>query len=119
LPHLEELRQTIEASQFAIRGSDRSQRRRPERRYHPAEKRGQSPRSVSVTASIGAAELSPWLPQLDDVMKAADQALYQAKDAGRNRVEQWSPVAASRLRPVTMKRRVRTRDSTDVEKQAQ
>jgi diguanylate cyclase (GGDEF)-like protein len=104
LPHLEELRQTIEASQFAIRGPDRSQRRRPERRYHPSEKRGQTPRSVSVTASIGVAELSPWLPQLDDVMKAADLALYQAKDAGRNRVEMWSPVAASRLRPVTMKR---------------
>lgn len=39
---------------------------------------------VTVTASFGVAELDPERLDLDDMLNRADQALYQAKDAGRN-----------------------------------
>jgi PleD family two-component response regulator len=38
-----------------------------------------------VTASIGLAEHRPG-PEADDVLVAADRALYRAKAAGRNQV---------------------------------
>lgn len=41
---------------------------------------------VKVTISIGVAELSPDIQMTDQLMKAADQALYEAKRDGRNRV---------------------------------
>lgn len=41
---------------------------------------------VSVTISIGAAERSEALKQTEQVLKAADDALYRAKKAGRNQV---------------------------------
>jgi diguanylate cyclase (GGDEF)-like protein len=37
-----------------------------------------------VTMSFGVAERSPNMAKLDDLIKCADQALYEAKDAGRN-----------------------------------
>lgn len=42
--------------------------------------------AVSVTISAGLAEPDPGRVGPEDVMKAADQALYKAKEAGRNRV---------------------------------
>jgi diguanylate cyclase (GGDEF)-like protein len=44
-------------------------------------------KSVSVTVSIGVAEPTDDKPEPELVMKAADKALYRAKDKGRNRVE--------------------------------
>lgn len=41
-------------------------------------------RQVDVTLSIGVAQLQPGWDERD-IMKAADEALYEAKDAGRNR----------------------------------
>jgi len=41
---------------------------------------------VSTTISIGAAELSLGLPTPDHLLQLADEALYRAKHAGRNRV---------------------------------
>jgi len=95
-PHIEAVRREIEQTRFIIRGPDRSRRRRPERRYHPAERRGTPPRAISVTASIGAAQSDPQLTSLNDVINAADQALYRAKGAGKNRVEIWNRISASR-----------------------
>jgi diguanylate cyclase (GGDEF)-like protein len=46
--------------------------------------------SFKVTASIGVAEASVGMADLDFLMRAADQALYQAKANGRNRIERWS-----------------------------
>jgi diguanylate cyclase (GGDEF)-like protein len=102
LPHLEAVRLTIEQTRFVIRGPDRSRRRRPERRYHAAERRGAPSRTISVTVSIGAAQSGPKLATLNDVMNAADQALYRAKGAGKNRVEVW---AGSRKRATPVGRR--------------
>ncbi len=42
--------------------------------------------TVSVSVSIGVAGLRPGLPDLGSLIDQADQALYQAKQAGRNRV---------------------------------
>jgi len=79
-PHLESLRVAVEDSRFVIR-------RRPRPRRKPKKtgvKRGAT--AVSVTISIGVAEGDRTTPA-DDVIKRADQALYRAKQNGRNRIE--------------------------------
>lgn len=43
-------------------------------------------REVQVTISLGAAERSPGMERPHELLKAADAALYRAKDQGRNRV---------------------------------
>jgi diguanylate cyclase (GGDEF)-like protein len=50
-----------------------------------------------VTASIGIATASVSMSGIDVLMRAADQALYQAKVQGRNCVVQWSPPEAPKL----------------------
>lgn len=53
-------------------------------------------RSLSVTVSIGCAmRSSPDDDSVDALMNRADQALYRAKNAGRNRVEQSAAGAGS------------------------
>jgi len=44
-------------------------------------------RPIPFTVSIGVATRAPGESNLDAIMKRADQALYKAKDGGRNRVE--------------------------------
>ena len=41
---------------------------------------------IGITASIGVAEASPAMDNIAALMKAADEVLYRAKNAGRNRV---------------------------------
>ena len=41
-------------------------------------------KTFAVTLSIGIAEARPWMQNFADLMKTADQALYAAKQAGRN-----------------------------------
>ncbi len=43
-------------------------------------------RSISVTVSIGVASRKASTPNLDELVIAADRALYAAKDAGRDRI---------------------------------
>ncbi|WP_223967715.1 sensor domain-containing diguanylate cyclase [Bradyrhizobium sp. RD5-C2] len=54
-------------------------------------------RPVSFTVSIGVAEAITSMPGIDALMKAADAALYQAKERGRNRVECWALPAPPKL----------------------
>jgi diguanylate cyclase (GGDEF)-like protein len=50
-----------------------------------------------VTASIGIAAASVSMSGIDALMRAADQALYQAKAKGRNCVVPWSPPEPPKL----------------------
>ena len=43
-------------------------------------------KEIALTASIGVAQLQPGEDDLDQIVRRADQAMYRAKQAGRNRV---------------------------------
>jgi diguanylate cyclase (GGDEF)-like protein len=77
--HLENLRQSIQTAQFALRGKNR-----PKKPPKKSKKMKSPPNTVSVTISIGVAEPDKKHPRPVSVMKAADQALYSAKKRGRN-----------------------------------
>jgi diguanylate cyclase (GGDEF)-like protein/PAS domain S-box-containing protein len=47
-------------------------------------------KTISITVSAGVAAMDEGVTIIDALMKRADQALYGAKSAGRNRVERWS-----------------------------
>ena len=81
VPHLEALRKRIETTGFALRGPDRPRRRpdAPRVTTRPVQR-------VSVSVSIGAAATNGGEDRPEDVLDAADAALYRAKDAGRNRL---------------------------------
>src|SRR5205809_2488737 len=80
LPHLEELRETVETSHFTMR-----RRFRP--RVKPKNDKGRKTRpGITITVSIGVAERNHRNESPDQVVQAADKALYRAKEAGRNRV---------------------------------
>jgi diguanylate cyclase (GGDEF)-like protein len=66
LPHLEDLRGKIANRTFSRRGKNTS------------------PKRLSVTISIGVAEKNKKYVTADKVIKAADEALYRAKENGRN-----------------------------------
>jgi GGDEF domain-containing protein len=81
--HLEALRGAIEAYKIALRAPNRPDKPEPSTRRRGSYR---EIKSVSVTISIGVAERSAKLATPDDVIKAADKALYRAKSKGRNRV---------------------------------
>jgi diguanylate cyclase (GGDEF)-like protein len=88
----EEVRLRIEQDHFVVRGPDRSTRKREDRRARSKSSgRHSSAVKTGVTVSIGVAEsnLRTLAPQ--EVIEAADKALYQAKQAGRNRVQCFQP----------------------------
>ena len=103
LDHLEKLRSDIEASTLRLRGPDRRQEARgPDRRNQRPRGRAQTAHAIrqlsrvaqtpssselSVTASIGVATSKGGNPSAEEVIQAADEALYRAKAAGRNRIE--------------------------------
>jgi diguanylate cyclase (GGDEF)-like protein len=50
-----------------------------------------------LTISVGIAAATASMSGTDALLRAADQALYQAKSGGRNRLAHWSPPPAPRL----------------------
>ncbi|MFI5166233.1 MAG: diguanylate cyclase [Thermoanaerobaculales bacterium] len=80
-PLLETLREEVAAASFTLRGEDRP-KRKPKEPRRPARQPGQ----IAVTISIGAAEGGSLPSRAEAVLKTADEALYRAKQAGRNRV---------------------------------
>ena len=122
--HLEMLRKVIEVSSFRLRGTDRRAIRSAEKtsdrrvagesdRRRPAKKKiasnsvlSQPPDGLSVTVSIGVAEPGTRYRQPEQVINAADQALYRAKQRGRNRVEMAStaPLRLERTKRVKASR---------------
>lgn len=99
--HLELLRMNIESSSFRIRtGQERRKAQResdrPDKdrrtaaarktRKRPVPATDPEPGAVSMTVSIGMAESQPRL-RAEEVIEQADQALYRAKQGGRNRIE--------------------------------
>jgi diguanylate cyclase (GGDEF)-like protein len=53
---------------------------------------------IACTISAGVAVCDGDAPGLDGLMKRADQALYAAKAAGRDRVERWRPALGGEVR---------------------
>lgn len=82
--HLEALRRSVAETPFEVRSPSRPNKkpRKPRRTSGGASKS----KALRVTVSIGLAERNARNSQPDDVMKAADKALYRSKKAGRNRV---------------------------------
>jgi diguanylate cyclase len=52
-------------------------------------------KDISIKISIGVSELSGNMENVDSILNRADQALYLAKNAGRNRVEKLSRAGSS------------------------
>lgn len=101
--HLEELRIIVANSVFRVRGQfeRRKETRGPDRRGGTRTRKTPDPRQRklqfpdlerSVTISIGVAEPTATTKNAEDVINAADQALYRAKEAGRNRVETMTAI---------------------------
>jgi diguanylate cyclase (GGDEF)-like protein len=85
LPHLEGLRKSIEQYRMAMRGD-----KRPRQSEVGAKQRRDSldttQKFLSVTVSIGVSHPDERLRTPAQVIRAADEALYRAKQGGRNRV---------------------------------
>jgi diguanylate cyclase (GGDEF)-like protein len=80
IPHLEKLRKRVEQTRFLVRGSNRSGKRLEKSKGMRVFRR-----RAKVTLSIGVAERNEKYTSPEQVLMAADKALYRAKKAGRNR----------------------------------
>ncbi len=81
LPHLEVVRQAVESYRLQLRDPAS----RPGSHQQGRQRRGSAKTAtVSVTVSMGVAERGSEQRNPEEVIKAADQALYGAKSAGRN-----------------------------------
>jgi diguanylate cyclase (GGDEF)-like protein len=78
---LEQARAAVAATRFTVRRRVRPRKKPPKPKAH----RGQ-PRET-ITVSMGLADADRRHGSAEDVISAADQALYRAKQNGRNRIE--------------------------------
>jgi GGDEF domain-containing protein len=84
LPHLEALRASIEGYRMAVRAPGR-----PKSGDEGKKRRGDqsaTDKFLQVTVSIGASARSAHVTTPAQVIRAADEALYRAKQSGRNKV---------------------------------
>lgn len=81
LPYLERYRRQVATNGFVVRGKHRK-KSGPESRKTPPNRKN----AVQVTVSIGLAGPKKGATDPVRVLKLADQALYRAKNAGRNRI---------------------------------
>ena len=84
LPHLEALRASIEGYRMAVRALNR-----PKSGEEGKKRRGDlsaTDKFLQVTVSIGASARSAHVTTPAQVIRAADEALYRAKQSGRNKV---------------------------------
>ena len=83
LPQIESVRARVEAYRMAVRSGDRPKDAEAGTRMRSL----RSPeKTLSVAVSIGVAEADSAHATPAEVLRAADKALYRAKQAGRNRV---------------------------------
>jgi len=86
-PHLSNLREKIDGTRMVLRNQSKTtnikNKKKPQKQTIPWQE-------VHVTISIGVAERSKSLIEATDVIKGADQALYHAKEKGRNRISQYA-----------------------------
>jgi GGDEF domain-containing protein len=85
--HLDDVRKSIQDYEMVIRAKQRPED--PGKQRNKLRKRGSyrnASKKVSVTISIGAANRIERGESPEDVLKRADQVLYKAKKAGRNKV---------------------------------
>lgn len=80
---LEELRKRIDDARFTLRRRDRPEKP-PPKETRSGQKRKHTP--LSVTVSLGLAGRNGAKRSPEEVLKAADKALYSAKRNGRNRI---------------------------------
>ncbi len=81
---LEKVRAAIAARRFALRAPDR-----PRKKPDSPHKSSRPPRLISVSVSIGFAGPTARTVDSSSVLRAADRALYRAKNMGRNRVVRY------------------------------
>jgi diguanylate cyclase (GGDEF)-like protein len=81
LPHLEDLCETISRASFVVRG-----RKRPKQKPADQKGKGSGNAGLQVTVSIGVATRNDKNTTPEQLIKAADRALYKAKKGGRNQV---------------------------------
>ncbi len=86
---LETVCKAIADRRFAIRSSDR-----PRKKPDPPRKSSRPPKLISVSVSIGFAGPSARNSGSNAVLRAADRALYRAKNKGRNRVVRYGARSA-------------------------
>ena len=118
VPHLDSLRIAIEEAKFRVRSTPERRsnlrdggRRKEDKKATEARSRSAARKlsaesatgELSVTVSIGVAEPAPKAHEVEQVIQAADKALYRAKKAGRNRVETASE---TRSRTPRLKRNI-------------
>ena len=82
LNNLDDLREAVSKKAFALRSPDRPD----EKPRKTASAAGQPAESLFLTVSVGAARAGAHYATPHETLEAADQALYRAKEQGRNRV---------------------------------
>jgi diguanylate cyclase (GGDEF)-like protein len=84
-PYLEEVRKGIETYKMQIRDAEhRTKSKDNAKQKRGRRKKERAGRTVSVTISIGVSAPNEKHVKVDEVLKAADTALYKAKQNGRN-----------------------------------